>query len=208
MSDVDPTRDELDSVLRVLAAEGEAQPSMSGGQVRRRGEARGRRRRVVGATAAAVALIAGVAVGVPQILGADEVRRPPAMSPPGPSLSAKTPSPTLVTVDVAKRVLTVSLDGMKTRSIPVVVDGTAGGRMAVVSKSPKRELPGEVFGFGKDYMVNRSWVVELSGSGGSTTYIFETASEAPRSRSVIGVAADDAEWLYKQLKIGDTIAVN
>jgi lipoprotein-anchoring transpeptidase ErfK/SrfK len=37
---------------------------------------------------------------------------------------------------------------------------------------------------------------------------FETPSDTPVSSSVIGMAAHDAEWLYKQLKVGHAIVLN
>ncbi|MEU9013763.1 hypothetical protein AB0D12_29170 [Streptomyces sp. NPDC048479] len=204
MSETGRERDGLDSALRVLAAGAEAQPSLSGGQIRRRGEARGRRRRVVGATATAVALIAGVAVGVPQLMRADEARQSPAAVPPSPSVSVRAPA---ATIERGTGTLTVTKDGGQPRSVVVFLGKVAPGRLTVVSKSPKRKVSADMIGMG-DYMLNASWVVELSRPDGTTLFVTQSPSDKNFSKSMIGVGSLDAKWLYDQLAVGDVIALN
>jgi hypothetical protein len=88
MSEGGGGRDEFGSVLRELAAEGEASPSLTGSQIRQRGEARARRRRVVASAAVAVLVVAGAAVGAPRLLGERQAPAGPvASAPPGPDSS-------------------------------------------------------------------------------------------------------------------------
>ncbi|MFF0062838.1 hypothetical protein ACFYRC_15025 [Streptomyces sp. NPDC005279] len=205
MSETGRERDGLDSALRVLAAGAEARPSLSGAQIRRRGEIRGRRRRVAGATAAALALFAGVAVGLPQLLGADEARQLPAAVPPSPSVSVRAPA---ATIERGTGTLTVTKDVVQPRSIVVVLGKVAPGRLTVVSKSPKRRVPAETIGLGDTYMLNASWVVELSRPDGTTMFAIQSPSNKNFSRSAIGVGSLDAKWLYDQLAVGDVIALS
>ncbi|MET7618512.1 L,D-transpeptidase [Streptomyces sp. NPDC005408] len=200
----DHESDALGSALRVLAADAQTPPSLSGGQIRRRGAARGRRRRVVGATVGAVVLVAGVAFGVPRVMGTDDaVRRQVATDPPVP-----VPASARVTVNTAKKVLMFERGGQKPRSIPVTMrDDVTAGPAKVVYKDPKRRIPAVMFGKDGRYMIEASWVVELSRPSGEVLYIFADDASGAINRSVIGVPAADAGWVYDQFRVGDTVTV-
>ncbi|MEV6397273.1 hypothetical protein AB0M39_21285 [Streptomyces sp. NPDC051907] len=198
---------ELKSAIRELAASGETPPAVSGAQVRRRAEARGRRRRVVGAGVATVVVLSGVVFGLPRVLGSQDEGRLPAAPPttgvePAPSV----PAPPPFTLDTGKRMLTVSRDGLPVRTIEVEFDGVAEGRLTVAAKSPKRKVPTDRYDMSKDE-VTRNWVVELSRSNGGTVYVYESGENAI-DLNAIAVPAADAQWLYDNFKVGDTVAVS
>ncbi|MFI1400595.1 hypothetical protein [Streptomyces sp. NPDC020681] len=204
-------RDELDSALRVLAADASVPPTLSGGQIRRRGEARGRRRRAVAATAAVVVLSAGATVGVPWVMdGHKEIRRPVATDPPSPSLSAPVPASTRARIDVRTKVLTLEPAGEKARSFRLTMrDDVTAGSAKVRYKNPRRKIPA-LLSVPPDstYYVEASWVVELSLPSGEVLYLFaDDASGSPMNRSVLRVPAADAGWVYDRLNVGDTVTL-
>ncbi|MER7666460.1 hypothetical protein [Streptomyces sp. NPDC096193] len=209
MSEHEP--DELDSALRVLAADASVPPALSGGQIRRRGEARGRRRRAVVATAAVVVLGTGAALGVPWVMdGAKEVRRPVASEAPKPSLTAPVPASAPARIDIRKKVLTFEPAGEKPRSFRLTMrdDVTAGGAK-VKYKDPRRQIPVSLSGPSDGgYHIEASWVVELSLPSGEVLYLFaDDASGSPMNRSVLRVPAADAGWVYDRLNVGDTVTL-
>ncbi|WP_406303581.1 L,D-transpeptidase [Streptomyces sp. NBC_00885] len=205
MSEHEP--DALGSALRVLAADAQAPPSLSGGQIRRRGEARGRRRRVAGTAAVAALLVAGVALGVPQVMGAGKASQPPAASTPSPSLP-KPPPLAAASLDTQNKVLTVTGRDGRSRSIDVSIkEGTALIRLTVDDKYPKGELPDDLLSGGK-YVYGAQWVVKLTRTGGSPVYIAQASKNTRFSSNVIAVGSADAKWVYDQLDVGDVIVPN
>ena len=205
MSEHEP--DSLGSALRVLAADAEAPPSLSGGQIRRRGEARGRRRRVVGTAAVAVAVVAGISFGVPRVMGAGEADRPPAASVPSPSLQ-KPPPLAAASLDTQNMVLTVTGRDGRSRSISVrMKKGTALIRLTVADKYPTGKLSADLLTGGK-YMYDARWVVKLTRTGGSPVYIAQASKITGVSSNVIAVDSADAKWVYDQLELGDLIVPN
>ncbi|MET9670589.1 hypothetical protein ABZY19_35360 [Streptomyces sp. NPDC006475] len=209
MSEHEP--DELGSALRVLAADASVPPTLSGGQIRRRGEARGRRRRALVATAAVVVLGTGAAVGVPWVMdGHKEDRRPVAIDPPSPSSSAPVPGSAPPRIDIRTKVLTLQPAGGKVRSFRLTMrDDVTAGSAKVKYKDPKRKIPA-LLSAPPDtgYEVEASWVVELSLPSGEVLYLFaDDASGSPMNRSVLRVPAADAGWVYDRLNVGDTVTL-
>ncbi|TQK52684.1 hypothetical protein FBY35_3130 [Streptomyces sp. SLBN-118] len=205
MSEHEP--DSLGSALRVLAADAEAAPSLAGGQVRRRGEARGRRRRVVGATAVAVALVAGLAFGVPGLMGAGEAEQPPAATTPSPSLP-KPPPLAAASLDTQNMVLTVTGRDGRSRSIGVrMKKGTALIRLTVAEKNPRANMYADLPTADK-FVYDALWVVKLTRTGGAPVYITQVSPLTSRSSSVIAVGSADAKWVYDQLEVGDVVVPN
>ncbi|MDG4864498.1 L,D-transpeptidase, partial [Streptomyces sp. T-3] len=143
----------------------------------------------------------------PQLLETDRPPTPPAASAaPSPSPD-RTGRPT-VSLDPDRRQVVIEQAGRKGRVIPVSVNSAVPERqLTVVSKSAKRTLPGLTVGYGSEYDYRARWVVELVSDGGSAVFLHEWPSKS--GRGLIGVTRGaDAEWLYKQLEVGDTITVD
>ncbi|WP_327351449.1 L,D-transpeptidase [Streptomyces sp. NBC_01304] len=211
MSDADDERDEFGSLLRGLAAEAETPPSLSGSQIRLRGEARGRRRRVATSAAVAVVLVAAAALGLPRFLETRGTSASPAAS--APASPSQDPSPVRqgrakVSLDLSRRQVVVERAGRKGRVIPVSVQSASPlERLTVVSKSAKLLLPGSAVGIVGDYDYWARWVVELVSDDGSRVFMYQWPSKS--GRGLIGVQrGEDAEWLYEQLEVGDTVGVD
>lgn len=213
MSDGDGERDEFDSVLRGLAAEGETSPSLSGAQIRRRGTARRRRRRVAASAAVTVALVATAAVAAPRLLQSHGPPASPAASAPtAPSLNPS-PSPSLtgratVSLDLGRQRVTVERGGHQLRTVPVSVrSSSTAERLTVVSKSAERSVTAPMLSSGEQYDYRAQWVVELRTDGGAPVLLLEW--QFTSRDGLIGVPlAENAQWLYQQLEIGDTITVH
>ncbi|NEA53119.1 L,D-transpeptidase [Streptomyces sp. SID13666] len=212
MSDVDGERDEFDSVLRGLAAEGETSPSLTGAQIRRRGAGRRRRRRVAASAAVTVALVATAAVAAPRVL---QSHRPPA-SPAASAPAAPSPDPSpsrtgraTVSLDLSRQRVVVERDGHQVRTIPVSVRSSSPAeRLTVVSKSAERTVAAPTLGSGEQYDYRAQWVVELKSDGGATVLLLEWPFKSPRGSQIGVPLSENAQWLYQQLEIGATITVD
>ena len=208
MSEHEP--DELGSALRVLAADASVPPTLSGGQIRRRGEARGRRRRALVATAAVVVLGTGAAVGVPWVMdGHKEDRRPVAIDPSIPSSA-----PVFVyappRIDIRTKVLTLRPAGEKARSFRLTMsDDVTAGKAKVAFKNPKMKLPALLSTPPETaYEVEVSWAVNLSLPNGEALYLVADHVSGIRMHpSVLRMPAADARWVYDRLKVGDTVTL-
>ncbi|MER5889170.1 L,D-transpeptidase [Streptomyces sp. NPDC001941] len=199
--------DELRDVLRDLAGAGQVPPSVSGEEIRRRAGARGRRRRAVGAGAAAVVALGMLAVGVPKLLHA-RVEEP---APPAASRTSAPPSPKApaVVVDVSARRLTAGRDGRGLRVLPVLVDKEKNpppaGRMTVTAKYARKDMPAS--GMSDGYVYKTEYVIELTGSGGSVYYLFGTRFNTVIGGSALALSVEDAHWLYGVVVLGDVVEV-
>ncbi|WP_327681631.1 L,D-transpeptidase [Streptomyces sp. NBC_00467] len=208
MSEHEP--DELGSALRVLAADASVPPTLSGGQIRRRGEARGRRRRAAVATAAVVVLGMGAAVGVPWVMdGHREDRRPVAIDPSPSSAPVYVYAPPRI--DILTKVLTLRPPGEKARSFHLTMsDDVTAGNAKVAFKNPKLKLPA-LLSTPPDtaYEVEVSWAVNLSLPNGEALYLVADHVSGIRMHpSVLRMPASDAKWVYDRLKVGDTVTLN
>ncbi|MFH8986553.1 L,D-transpeptidase [Streptomyces sp. NPDC017940] len=198
----------LSTALHRLAESSRAPAPGTGAQVRRRAQARKRRRAVVaGGVAAGVgALVFGLVTGLG---GADGSGPAPPAAPPSRTASATAPA---VGVDLAARTLTV-----RGRTLPVS-SGTAShptkpGRTTVVAKHRTKRLSGATAGLGDAYDLTLPWVVELRDSGGRTNYLVALTYDdaAPGARDIthgmLGLRPADAKWLYGQVAPGSVVTI-
>ncbi|MFF0137068.1 L,D-transpeptidase [Streptomyces sp. NPDC005227] len=201
--------DELTSGLRELAAEGETSPSLTGAEIRGRAGRRRRRRRTALAAAGASAAGALALVVVVSLGGGTDHGTPPAASPAGTPGVPVTPN---ATVDLSRRALSAS-----GRTMPLTA-GTAKtptptGRMTVTAKETVRRMVAEDVGLGEKYDVKIPWVIELTGSDGTKSFVAALTYDpkAPgnydRTNGWIGLRPHDAQWLYARLDVGAVVDI-
>lgn len=201
--------DELTSGLRELAAEGEASPSLTGAEIRGRAGRRRLRRRTALATAGACAAGALALVVVVSLGGGTDRGTPPAASPAGTPGVPVTPD---ATVDLSRRALSAS-----GRTMPLTA-GTAKtptptGRMTVTAKEKVRRMVAAEVGLGEKYDVKIPWVIELTGSDGTKSFVAALTYDAKapgnydRTNGWIGLRPHDAQWLYTRLDVGAVVDI-
>ncbi|WRZ91739.1 hypothetical protein OHB54_23270 [Streptomyces sp. NBC_01007] len=202
--------DELTSDLLELAAEGERPPTLTGAQIRGRAVRRRRRRRT--ALAAAGASVAGaLALVVAVSLGGGADRNPPPAASPTVTPSLPTAASPDATIDLGRRVISVA-----GRELTLTSDSLTGYmptlRTTVTVKKPSMRVSSKTVGLGGDaYSFKASWVIELSGSDGTTDYVgsltYNTKGIYDPSHGWIGLREADAKWLYERLAPGSVVEI-
>ncbi|MGW0884265.1 L,D-transpeptidase [Streptomyces sp. NPDC002671] len=203
--------DELSAALRELAATNEAPPAVGGAEIRDRAMRRRRRRRAVATLGAGAAALALLGFALTLHLGGNPDhpagrRAPAATRPDSASPSAATPAPVSGTLDLPRRTLT--FDG---RVMPILskLDVPLGSTnpMTVVAKPVRAELTVDEFSNGRT-MVNGPYAVELRAGADQPIYVGPFSPQLKAlSDGWIGLASEDASWLFARVSIGDTISV-
>lgn len=211
--------DELSTALQELAARNEAPPLIGGFEVRGRAVRRGRRRRAVLAFGAGAAALALTAFALTLNAGdGGEHRQAPAATPrlPSPSASASasasaTSTPVSGTVDLNGRTLTVDDRALAITSGSVRSPAPVGLMTVSAKWDLKRVTTGELFK--GVYEVTYPYVIELRDAENDQVYV-GALDHSKKARATdtpttgwIGLALNDAAWLYERLKVGDSISV-
>ncbi|MET9501699.1 hypothetical protein ABZY42_08150 [Streptomyces sp. NPDC006622] len=215
--------DELSAALRELAAAQETAPTVGGPATRARAMRRVRRRRTAAALGAGTAALALLALAVGLHLGGDRHqdhpagRRPPAVAGPHSAPpSTATPTPVAGTLDLSGRTLTFGGRVMPILSASDDALLRSTSPMTVVAKADPRHMPlgtsteGPTIG---PTEVRVRYVVELRDRRGRPHYIglYTPQLKALSSHDVmagwIGLGAEDTEFFYAQVRVGDTFPV-
>lgn len=205
--------DDLTTGLRELAESGQAPPTVSGAEIRRRAVARRRRRRtaagVAGASAATV-VAAALLIGVTRP-GAEDRPSPASIPTSGPSTPGIQAAP-VARVDLIRRVLT--LGG---RKVPVTSGRfrtrTPTGRLTVTGREDVMMLSGKELGFRDAGNLKVPWAVRLRADDGTVTYfggvLYDIKASGAHDVTTgwIGLNLMDAKWLYAQLRVGDVVDI-
>ncbi|MDQ0580853.1 hypothetical protein [Streptomyces rishiriensis] len=210
--------DELSAALRELADARATAPVVGGPATRALAIRRRRRRRAaatLGAGTAALALL-GLALTLQLGGGRDYPagRGTSAVTPSGSApLSAATPAPAAGTLDLPGRDLTF---GGRTMPILSTLDLSPGftstAPMTVVAKPVRIALAVDVLSEGST-VVNVMDVVELRDGEGGPLYVgaftpdIKASGDYDVRGGVIALGAEDAQWFYARIGLGDTIAV-
>ncbi|MFF0744085.1 L,D-transpeptidase [Streptomyces sp. NPDC004111] len=165
-------------------------------------------------------VVAGLALlfGVPLLTPQDPAGPGPAAPPPSSAGPAPTVAP-VATVDLAARQLTMPRSGdREARTVPITSGRketpTATGRMTVTALSATRVIEGKLIGLTDQYDYRASWVVELSGPAGQTTYALAFPSQSKElfgrldaTDGALGLPEADAKWLFQHLRLGDVVEI-
>ncbi|MFI5687266.1 L,D-transpeptidase [Streptomyces sp. NPDC051636] len=211
--------DDLTTGLRQLAESGEALPSASGADIRRRAHLRRRRRRSAAAVAgtAAAAAVALTLVLNPGGPDAGRASSPAASTTGTPSpRPTGTPTPQAAVPD-ARVNLSTRLLVAGGRKLPVSSGGartpTPTGRMTVTSMTDAELVSGKEIGMESVYTYKLPWVIRLRADDGTSTYLAAMPydEKAPGNYDItsgwIGLRFSDAEWLYGQLRPGAVVEI-
>lgn len=208
--------DELTDALRELAATHATQPVVGGAEIRGRAMRRRRRRRAAAGLGAGTAVLALLGFALTLQLRGDQDgpagRQDPAATPSASALpSMATPAPVSGTLDASRQTLT--FDG---RVMPILTDFDAlvvsTSPLTVVAKQDARELTVDVVPKGRT-VVNVPYAVELRDGEdqplhvGTFTARLKALGDYDVKGGVIGLAAEDAEWFYARVRLGDTLSV-
>ncbi|WP_192582432.1 L,D-transpeptidase [Streptomyces triticiradicis] len=199
--------DELTSVLRELATEGERPPALTGAEIRGRAKGRRRRRRTALAAAGvsvtgALALVVAVSLG-----GGARHESPPAASP----TAVPSPSPAApdATIDLGTRV--ISVDGHRlTLNGDNLTGYTPTVRTTVAAKEAHLRFSGKTIGLDDSYSFMATWVIELDRPDGTKDYVGAMPHDGGVYSSPhgwIGLETADAKLLYERLAPGAVVEI-
>ncbi|MFD9392220.1 hypothetical protein ACFWBB_16295 [Streptomyces sp. NPDC060000] len=210
--------DELSAVLHELAAAQATAPAVGGPATRARAMRRRRRRRAVATLGAGTAALALLGFALTLRLGEDPDhpagRRTPAVPPSG-SASAATPLPVSGTLDLPRSNLTFGgrvMPILSESDLPPGSTSTSTTPMTVVAKQARTALTVDVLPRGYT-VVNVAYVVQLRAGEGGPLYVgtvtpdIEVGKDYDVRGGVIALGAEDAQWLYTRIRLGDSISV-
>ncbi|MFI5470513.1 hypothetical protein ACIA6D_09830 [Streptomyces cacaoi] len=210
--------DELSAALRELADARATAPIVGGPATRARAMRRRRRRRAAATLGAGTAALALLGFALTLHLGEDpdhpagpgtSAMTPSASAPP----SAATPVPVSGTLDLPGSDLTVGGRVMPILSTFDLPPGsTSTTPMTVVAKPVRIALAADVPSKGST-VVNVAYVVELRDGESSPLYVgtfapdIEARGNYDVRGGVIALGAEDAQWFYARIHLGDSISV-
>ncbi|MFD9432641.1 hypothetical protein [Streptomyces sp. NPDC060002] len=210
--------DELSAALSELAATRATAPVVGGPATRARAMRRRRRRRTAATLGAGTAALALLGFALTLSLGEDPdhtagprtaAATPPVSAPP----SAATPALVSGTLDLPGRDLTVGGRVMPILSTFDLLPGSTNTTpMTVVAKRVRIALAADVPSKGST-AVNVIDAVELRDGEGGPLYVgtfapdIEARGEYDARGGVIVLDAEDAQWFYARISLGDSISV-